>query len=124
HVRLRPTRLTLRAARRCVRQDRDAAEAHRHRLIRQRRDDAGVVAITLALELTVVADREHVERGDATLLREADLHPAAHARTPTADVVLLLTADSHHDRGIRLLREKHGDDQRDGAGDLASEPST
>ena len=124
HVRLRAARLTLRAARRRVRQHRDAAEAHRLRLIRQRRDDAGVVAVALALERTVVADRAHVERGDAAVLGEADLHPAAHARTAAADVVLFLAADAHHHRRIRLLRQQHRNDQRDGAGDLAAEPAT
>ncbi len=123
-MRLRAARLALRPSRRCVRQDRDAAKAHRLRLIHERGNHARVVAITLALERTVVADREHVERGDVTVLREADLHPAAHSGTTAADEMLFLAADSHHHRGIRLLRQQHGDQQRNGAGDLAAESST
>src|SRR4029453_11865153 len=123
HVRLRATRLTLRPARRRVRQHRHPSEAHRHRLIRQRRDDAGVVAIALALERTVVARRHHVEREDAALFGETDLHPAAHARTAAADEVLFLAADAHHHGDVRLLRQQHRNEERDGAGDLAAEPA-
>src|SRR6185436_18334593 len=95
-VRLRASRLTLGTSRWRVRQDRDAAEAHRLRLIRQRGDHPGVVAITLAFERTVVAHREHVERGDPAFLGEADLHPRADTGASAADVVLLLAADPHH----------------------------
>src|SRR4029453_17128273 len=83
-----------------------------------------VFYITLTLERTVVAHREHVERGDVTVLREADLHPASYSGTAAADEMLFLAADSHHHRGIRLLRKQHGDEQRNGAGDFAAESST
>src|SRR5579862_3547594 len=120
-VRLRAARLALRTARRRVGENRNATEAHRLRRIRERRDDAGVVAVALALERAVVADREHVERGDAAVLGEAYFHPRAHARTGAADIVFLLAADAHHHRRIRLLCQEHRDDQGNRASDLAAE---
>ena len=83
-----------------------------------RPDEIGVAHLIVR---AVVADHEHIERGDPAFLGEADLHPAVEAGTRAADVVLFLAADAHHDRRVRLLRQQRGNDQRDSAGDLAAE---
>ncbi len=54
---------------------------------------------------------------DLALLGESGLDPAVQAGTRAADVMLLLTAEAHHDRGVGFLREQRRDDQRDAAGD-------
>ena len=76
--------------------------------------------VALRVVGAVVADGEHVQGRDPPLLGEADFHAALKAgRAP--DVVFLLAADAHHDRGVGLLRQQRRDDHRDAAGDLAAE---
>ena len=80
-VLLQPAGPPLRRRRRRVREHREAAEAHRHRLVGQRAHRRRRFEIGLILVGAGILHDEHVDGGDSAVLAEADLGraPAAMA---------------------------------------------
>src|SRR5262249_51702491 len=115
--------LTLRTPWWCICQNGDVPKTHRHGLIHQRRDDAGIRRVTLPLVRSVVADAKHVERDDTAFLGKPNLHPTANAGPRSADEVLLLTTHAHHHRRVGLFCKESGDDERNRTRDLAAKSS-
>ena len=111
-VLLHPAGRTLRRARRVVGQHRQAAEAHRQRLVGERADARRRDEVVLVLVGPGVLDDEQVDGGDAAVLAQSDLHPAEQVGPCPADVVLLLARDPHHHRQSELLRQQRRDRHR------------
>jgi hypothetical protein len=60
-------------------------------------------AVTHLFVRPVLADHEHVDRGDPAVFREPDFHAAVQARARAADAVFLVAADAHHHGCVELL---------------------
>src|SRR4030095_5822531 len=88
------SRVAARAWSRRVGGRRVAAPAHRLGLKQQRREAAGRVAVVARSVRSAFDHGEHVERGNAPLFGEPNLHPPVYGRTRTADAVFLLAADA------------------------------
>src|SRR6266568_8813346 len=109
---LQSSRCALCTPRRGIRQNSDTAPAHGFWLVEERHDTAGCGDIAICVVGTVVRDDEHVERDDPPVLGKADFHPPQQTGPGAADESLLLPADPHHHRRIRLLRYERRNNQR------------
>jgi hypothetical protein len=96
----------LRGLGRGVGQHGETAPPHRLGLIRQRHRRAGGAAVALRVVRAVVADRVHVDRGDAAVLGHAEFDARQDAGACAADEVLVLARDAHHHGRVGFLREQ------------------
>ena len=120
-VLLQPAGPPLRRRGRGVREHREAAETHRHRLVGKRAHGRRRFEIVLILVGAGVLQHEHVHGRDTAVLAEAGPDPRQQRWPAAADEMLLFTADAHHHRRAGLLREqrRNGDGVR--PGNLAAE---
>jgi hypothetical protein len=93
-------------SRRRIGQHRQAAEAHRDRLVGRRAHHRRRLEVELILVGAGILEDEHVHRRHAPVLAEADFDPRQQRRPRAADEVLLFAADPHHHGRAALLREE------------------
>src|SRR5580704_4334683 len=121
---LHSTWRTLSTARWRVRQNRHRTPAHRDWLVQHRDNAPRRESITHHVVGAVVADNVHIEGRDPAFLGETYFHPPEQTGTPATDVMFLLTANAHHDRGVGFFRQERGNHQRDVSCYLAAKSAT
>src|SRR5215471_9270806 len=124
HDALHSSRGTLGAAWWSVRKNRCTAPAHGKRLIQQGHNRSRSIRVTDGIVRSVVADHEHIECGNASVLGETDFHPSLKAGPRPSNEVFLLTADAHHHGRIRFLGQQCRNNREDVTRGLAAETSS
>ncbi len=100
----------LRRARRRVGINRHAAPAHRFGVVNDGKRIGGIAKIPKAVVRAAVLHDVHIGREQPAVRAEAELDAALEAVAGGADVILLRTADAHHDGLVELP----GQQRRDG----------